>query len=124
MDVINNYALNVITKRIAMYGKDIEFKTVKLNDYNEPVQGGFEEKTVTLKCIYHLTDSRYSDFNNSDGGKNPGYYQQMLLAKFDDSVKIGNHCFVNGKEYVVTDICNYNLSNKVMDISICEVQEI
>lgn len=124
MDVINNYALNVIAKRIAMYGKDIEFKAVKLNSYNEPIQGEFEEKTVILKCIYHLTNSGYSDFSNSDGGKNPGYYQQMLLAKFDDSVKIGNHCFIGGKEYVVTDICNYNLSNKVMDISICEVQEI
>lgn len=123
-NILNEYAINILLRRISVYGTDVEFVKPKLNKYNEVTDE--YNSLLNQKCLYHI-DSRsgsYSNLNKTDSGANPNYFQEMLLTPYNNQIKVGIFCFVNNKKYEVTEICNYNLADKILDVSICEVKNL
>lgn len=118
-NILNEYAINILLRRISTYGTEVEFVKPKLNKYNESTDE--YETILNQKCLYHR-DGNYSNLNKSDAGANSNDFQEMLLMSYTDQIEVGNYCFINNRKFEITKICDYNLANKILDVSICEVK--
>lgn len=121
MDIINSYAENIIDKKIKMIGKIIEFKKPILNRYKEVIDDF--EIILKQKGIYHSASfdgNMYS--NQKDAGKNQSYRVPMILMYYNEKIKVGDYCSINNLLFRITDIKNYNLSNKFVDVFLEEIR--
>lgn len=121
MNVLNKNAENIIRNNIKRFGKEIEFKRPKLNKYKE-VKNSFEI-IVNQKCIYHLaSDYSADDSRKSDAGKVQAGKKEMLLTEYNSNIKFDDYCNIGEKLYRISNITNYQQSNKFIDILLEEVQ--
>lgn len=121
MNVLNNNAENIIKNNIKRFGKEIEFKRAKLNKYKE--NSNSYEAIVSQKCIYHLaTDYSSDNSNKKDAGKTQAGKKEMLLTEYNSDIKFDDYCTIGDKFYRVSNITNYQQSNKFIDILLEEVQ--
>lgn len=121
MNILNSHAENIIKANIKRFGKDIEFKRPKLNEFKENT--GVFETTEKQRCIYHLaSDYGNDDAKQSDAGKTHGYKAEMLLTEYNKNIKENDYCNVGDKLYRIYSITNYDQENKFIDIALEEVR--
>lgn len=117
--ILNARSKYVIKRNIEWYGRSVDFWRAIPNKYKE--ESDHKEVVATIRCLYHAS-SLVADRTRSDAARTNAGRTQYLLALYDTSIQRDDICIVNRTQYRVKDICNIDMADEVMEISIEEVR--